>query len=67
MLEHGQRSVRVEYRDGDQAQCVEFNLDGLSDNEEFQRILRERDVQTIHSCEASLADVFIRVTGRELA
>ena len=27
---------------------------------------RERDVQTIHSREATLADVFIRVTGRAL-
>ncbi|MCZ6835403.1 MAG: ABC transporter ATP-binding protein, partial [Planctomycetota bacterium] len=66
-LKHGQRSVRVEYREGDRTRQEEFDIDGLADNKDFQRLLRERDVQTIHSREASLADVFIKVTGIELA
>ena len=65
-LQHGQRAVRVEYRVGDRVEHEDFPLDGLGANEAFGRVLAERDVQTIHSREASLADVFIKVTGRHL-
>jgi fluoroquinolone transport system ATP-binding protein len=65
-LAHGERTVRVEYRAGDRAVHCDYPLDGLADNLAFQQALRDRDVQTIHSREATLADVFIRVTGRAL-
>jgi fluoroquinolone transport system ATP-binding protein len=58
--------VRVEYRSGDRATHRDYPLDGLADNAAFQQVLRECDVQTIHTREATLADVFIRVTGRAL-
>lgn len=65
-LEHGERAVRIEYRSGDRTVHADFPLDGLADNAAFQQVLRECDVQTIHTREATLADVFIRVTGRAL-
>ena len=65
-LQHGERAVRVEYLSGDGIEHADFPIDGLADNDAFHRLLRERDVQTIHSREASLADVFIQVTGRHL-
>ena len=65
-LRYGERSVRVEYRAGQETAHEDFPLDGLGENDGFQRLLRERDVQTIHTREARLADVFVRVTGREL-
>jgi fluoroquinolone transport system ATP-binding protein len=65
-LEHGERAVRIEYRSGDRTVHADFPLDGLADNAAFQQALRECDVQTIHTREAALADVFIRVTGRAL-
>lgn len=65
-LQHGQRTVRVEYREGAGAPHLDFPLDGLADNQAFLSVLRERDVQTIHTREASLADIFIRLTGRQL-
>ena len=34
---------------------------------EFLRILQSGTVQTIHTQEATLEDIFIRVTGRSLA
>jgi fluoroquinolone transport system ATP-binding protein len=46
---------------------AEFPLEGLADNAEFQGLLRTAAVQTIHSREATLEDVFIAVTGRGLA
>jgi fluoroquinolone transport system ATP-binding protein len=66
-LMHGERTVRVEYRSGGGVSHGDYPLDGLADNATFQRVIRERDVQTIHTREATLADVFIRVTGRALA
>ena len=66
-LKHGERAVRIEYASGDRTGHADFPLDGLADNAAFQRVLRECDVQTIHTREATLADVFIRVTGRALA
>jgi fluoroquinolone transport system ATP-binding protein len=66
-LRHGERVVRVEYRDGGGTAHADFPLDGLAGDAAFQRVLRERDVQTIHTREATLAEIFIRVTGREPA
>jgi fluoroquinolone transport system ATP-binding protein len=65
-LKHGERVVRIEYCSGDRTVHADFPLDGLADNAAFRQVLRERDVQTIHTREATLADVFIRVTGRAL-
>ena len=66
-LKYGERIVRVEYSGDDGTAYDDFPLDGLGDNAAFHRLLRERDVQTIHTREARLADIFIRVTGRHLA
>lgn len=65
-LEHGERAVRIEYRSGDRTVHADFPLDGLADDAAFQQVLRECKAQTIHTREATLADVFIHVTGRAL-
>lgn len=65
-LQHGERSVRVEYAAAGGTEHADFPLDGLGDDGAFRALLAERDVQTIHSREADLAEVFIRVTGRSL-
>lgn len=61
------RFVRVEYR-GDDAglASAEFPMDGLADDPAFHAVLREHHVETIHSREASLDDVFVEITGRRL-
>lgn len=67
-IARSQRRVRVEYRAPDNAlECADFDMDGLADDPEFERVLRERQVETIHSREASLDDVFVETTGRRLA
>jgi fluoroquinolone transport system ATP-binding protein len=65
-LRFGAPSLRVEYLDGG-VRTAEFPLAGLADNVAFQRLLREAAVQTIHSREATLEEVFLAVTGRSLA
>ena len=66
-LAHGRRVVRVEaMRDGTR-EAREFALDRLGDDPEFQTLLRSGGVETIHTLETTLEDVFVRVTGRRLA
>lgn len=64
-LQHGRRQVRVEYLNG-AVREEEFPLDGIGNNAGFLRILQEEDVQTIHTEEATLDDIFIKVTGTSL-
>ena len=66
-IARSRRLVRVEFRasDGDLA-AAEFAMEGLADDEGFHAVLRDHHVETIHSAEASLDDVFVEVTGRRL-
>ncbi|MDT5225758.1 MAG: fluoroquinolone transport system ATP-binding protein [Mycobacterium sp.] len=66
-IARSQRKVRVEYRseEGGLA-ATEFPIDTLADDPAFHALLRERDIATIHSREASLDDVFVEITGRQL-
>jgi fluoroquinolone transport system ATP-binding protein len=65
-LRYGERAVRVEYGGRDGTHYADFPLDALADNAAFHELLRAAEVQTIHTREAGLADIFIRVTGRHL-
>ena len=66
-LAHGRPTVRVEFRaDGALGERT-FPLEGLAGDEEFHALLERGRVETIHTEEATLADVFIAVTGEELA
>jgi fluoroquinolone transport system ATP-binding protein len=65
-LQHGKRRVKVEYLGEDTAKQKEFPLKGLGNNAEFLQVLREKEVETIHTEEATLEDIFIKVTGRKL-
>ena len=66
-LQHGEERVRVEYRSNGRLAQREFPLGKLGDNGEFLRLIRGENVETIHTLEATLEDVFVQVTGRELA
>ncbi|MDX1570122.1 MAG: ABC transporter ATP-binding protein [Xanthomonadales bacterium] len=65
-LNHGERTVRVEYRSDGKLEFSEFPLESVGENREFAELLRTADIETIHTQEASLDDVFVKVTGREL-
>ena len=65
-LEHGRRDLRVEYRAGDGLASRDFPLAGIGDNIEFAGLLRSVEIETIHSQETTLEQVFIDVTGRGL-
>ncbi len=65
-LQHGQRLVRVEFRANGTLTTREFTLDGLAENGEFLALLRREAVETIHTQETTLENIFIEVTGRQL-
>lgn len=65
-LQHGQAKVRVEYRQHGQLRRTEFALSTLAGDPRFQALLAAEAVETIHSEEASLGDVFADVTGSKL-
>jgi len=66
-LDHGESKVRIEYTGvGQTVKSDEFPMTGLAENLKFMDILNNRDLISIHSQEASLDEVFIDVTGKNL-
>jgi fluoroquinolone transport system ATP-binding protein len=66
-IARSQRLVCVEYRGvNGSLDAAEFPMDGLADDPGFHALLRNHHVETIHSREASLDDVFVETTGRRL-
>lgn len=65
---YGKRIVQVEYRNGSpESQQQEFPLDDLGDNAAFFGLLQSASqIETIHTQETTLENVFIAVTGEEL-
>ena len=66
MIEHGKRRVKVEYQLDGRLLEKEFEMHNLAGNGEFLDILENNNIKTIHSCEATLEDIFIKLTGRNL-
>ncbi|MEM8770176.1 MAG: ABC transporter ATP-binding protein [Pseudomonadota bacterium] len=62
-LAHSRRAVEVTFvKDGERRAEI-FSLDGLSENVQFAALLREVDIETIHTLEPTLDDVFIKLAG----
>ena len=66
-VRYGEHRVRVEYSLNGTLEERDFPLEGLAENAAFLTALREPSLQTVHTQETSLENIFIRVTGRELA
>jgi len=64
-LAHGQRKVRVTLKQHS-PNVQEFDLDTLGQNQHFLQVLQNQQLETIHSEEATLEDVFIKLTGNRL-
>ncbi len=64
-LKYGKPTVTVEYREGGQLLCQEFDMANGS-KAELQRFIGDHDIATIHSGEPTLEDIFVKLTGRGL-
>ncbi len=65
-LQKGKKKIKVESRSESGIITEEFAMDGIGENTRFQELLKSGKLETIHSLEASLEDIFIEVTGRRL-
>ncbi|MFZ5974284.1 MAG: ATP-binding cassette domain-containing protein [Bacillota bacterium] len=65
-IKYGKREVRVEYLDNGATSEAVFPLEDIGANEEFQTILKNKKIETIHSGETSLEEIFIMMTGVDL-
>lgn len=65
-IRNGKKLVRVEYLENGGTGRAEFELEDLGANKRFLKVISGGKVQTIHSQEATLEDVFIKATGRQL-
>ncbi len=65
--DYGKRTVRVEYVLDGQIESAEYPLEGLGYSAEFLSLLRDEEIRTIHSKEATMEDIFLSVTGRRLS
>ncbi len=63
-LQYGEKKVALEIEGQDE--IVEYEMEGLGRNPAFLKMIQENQIRTIHSKEATLEDVFIRVTGEQL-
>jgi fluoroquinolone transport system ATP-binding protein len=59
----GKEAVKVELKNGE---TKEFLLKDLGENTSFLEFIRQGEVKRIHTLEASLEEVFIKVTGKSL-
>lgn len=65
-LEHGKRSVRMRVREDGGVREIEVALSDPDAGERIKAAVASEDVLTIHTEEATLEQVFLQVTGREL-
>ena len=65
-LQYGDKSVVVEYANGSEVQREIFFLENEVDKEKLNKIINEKDIQTMHSQEATLEQIFMKLTGRGL-
>jgi fluoroquinolone transport system ATP-binding protein len=65
-LDRGNKVVRVEYQEQGAMESKEFEIEGIGSNQQFAELLKVKKIETIHTQEATLEDIFIQVTGRSL-
>lgn len=68
--QYGRRVITVEYvnADGQEIHRQDFLLDGLGSNEAFITLLQTAGrLETVHTQETTLDNIFIEVTGQELS
>jgi fluoroquinolone transport system ATP-binding protein len=64
-MKYGKKEVKIEYAEASKIQEVTFPLQNIGKNEEFLKLLGTKTIDTIHSGETTLEDIFIKVTGDE--
>ena len=64
---YGRRALRVEVVREGVREAREFDLERLAENHKFLAWISAGTVESMHTLETTLEDVFVQVTGRKLA
>jgi fluoroquinolone transport system ATP-binding protein len=62
-MKYGKEEVYVEYNQEGEIIKQSYPLDNIGNNQEFIKTLQTKKIETIHSGETSMSDIFIKVTG----
>lgn len=62
-IKYGQRTIKVEYKEQGHTLSQSFPMDKIGQNEDFVKLIQSKDIETIHSGETTLEEIFIQVTG----
>ena len=65
-LDHGRSGIAVEHRQGDELVEITIDPSSAADRTTLDGLLASGAVETLHSREASLGEIFIQLTGRAL-
>jgi len=65
-LKYGSKAIKIEYKKEDKVLSELLFLEQIKDLKRFEDIIKTNDVQTMHSQEATLEQIFIKLTGRKL-
>ena len=63
---HARKIARVEFLEKGKMEARHFDLTDRTAKHALAELVQSRDIETIHTDEPSLEDVFLEVTGREL-
>ncbi|HKK43759.1 MAG TPA: hypothetical protein VJ963_15185, partial [Bacteroidales bacterium] len=66
-VKYGEKKLKVTLNHDNNRVYREFDMQGIGSDSRFLDLLKSDDLETIHTCEASLEDVFISVTGHGLS
>jgi len=65
-MQYGESKVEVSYGDSGKFISETFSTDDVNDMRKLQDLIGKVDIRTMHTKEATLEEIFIKVTGREL-
>jgi len=65
-LKYGEKLVKVEYKENGMLKKQSFSMMHDKDKEKLNRLISAGNIETMHSQEATLEEIFIKVTGRGL-
>ncbi len=65
-LQYGEQLVDVEFRKNGTIVKETFSTINAEDKQRLQKVIQEYDIQSMHTKEATLEEIFIKVTGRGL-
>jgi fluoroquinolone transport system ATP-binding protein len=65
-MQFGEKKLKVTLKENGERRIKEFDLKGIGFDIKFLETLKSDNLETIHTCEANMEDIFINLTGRNL-